>query len=85
MVYINPNAISNSGNKKYFTNQKSKISLGILNVLSNANLMTEFLVEQFEEQQKNKIVVNNQTNTNDNSFLTILQNQRNNTKLYQYK
>lgn len=89
MVYINPTAISNSGNEKYFTNQRSKIALGILNILSNAELLTNFLVEQYEEQkaleQTNQTNQLNQINNDSNDFRNILFIQKANTKTSKFK
>lgn len=87
MIYINPNSIFNSGNEKYFTNQQSKISKNILNILSNADLLTEFLVKQFDEELSISKLQNNKSKSNkinDNDFRYILQKQKENTKLIKF-
>lgn len=80
MVYINPTAITNSGNQQYFTNQRAKISKFLLNVIDNGDILNNFLVQQFNERQTS-IGTNVQTSQSTNDFRTILQNQRNNAKL----
>lgn len=84
MTYINPNAISNSGNEKYFTNRRSKIDKLILNFLTNADLLTDFLVSQFEEQKYNRTLSKayNNIEPDPNDFRTILQIQKKNSRGY---
>ena len=77
MVYTNPNAISSSGNNKYYTNQRSKIQMLNLNLVNNANDYNNFLVQEFNERQtgsNSNIQTNSKQNNND--FGTILQNQK---------
>jgi hypothetical protein len=81
MVYTNPNAISNSGNQQNFTNQKAKIHKFILNVIDNGDILNNFLVQQFNEYQTSTgTTVQTSSSTNDNDFITILQNQKKNSK-----
>lgn len=86
MVYTNPHSISNSGNVQNFTNQKAKIHRYNLNVIENGDIFNNFLVKQFDEYQtgSGSTFQTNQS-TNDNDFRTILQNQRNNAKLNEFK
>lgn len=85
MVYTNPNAISNSGNQQNFTNQKAKIHKFILNVTDNGNILNNFLVQQFNEYQASAgTTVQISSSTNDNDFITILQNQKKNSKYYSF-
>lgn len=82
-AYTNPSAISNSG-ASYFTNQKSKILKLNLNLVSNGDAINNFLISQFEEF---KLGQNQQIITKtipDNDFLTILQNQKNNSRLEKF-
>lgn len=85
MVYINPQAIPNSGNTEYFTNQKSKISKIILNIIDNADNLNNFLVKQFNNQQKTNSSLPINSSINDNDFKIILQNQRNTSKFNNFK
>lgn len=86
MVNINPTAISNSSNNKYFTNRKAKMHKFILNVIDNGDILNNFVAQQFNERQKNIIMfVKTNQSVNDNDFRTILQNQRNNAKLNEFK
>lgn len=86
MVYTNPTAISNSGNQQNFTNQKAKIHKFILNVIDNGDILNNFLVQQFNEQQTSTgSTVQTSQSANDNDFRTILENQRNNSKYNNFK
>lgn len=86
MVYTNPTAITNSGNQQYFTNQRAKIHKFILNVIDNRDILNNFLVQQFNEQQTSTGTnVQTSQSTNDNDFRTILENQRNNSKYNNFK
>ena len=87
MVYkINPIAISNSGNQEYFTNQRSKITKIVLNIISNGDNYNNFLVQEFNKSQRNTgSTTQSSSSTNDNDFITILQNQRNNSKFNNFK
>lgn len=87
MTYkINPTAISNSCNQEYFTNQRAKISKIVLNIISNADDYNDFLVQEFYKSQTNTSSTTQlSSSTNDNDFITILQNQRNNSKYNNFK
>lgn len=86
MVYTNPTAISNSGNQQNFTNQKAKIHMLNLNLENNGNIYNNFLVQQFNDYQTNTgSTTQSSLSTNDNDFITILQNQRNNSKYNNFK
>ncbi len=79
--YTNPNAISNSGSS-YFTNQKSKILKLNLNLIANANMLNDFLVEEYNKNIKTTSTTTSiPTQNTTDDFLTILQNQKNNSKL----
>lgn len=78
MVYTNPQAISNSANNKHFTNQKAKIYKVNLNIIDNADNLNNFLVKQFNNQQKTNSSLPINSSINDNDFKIILQYQRNN-------
>lgn len=83
-AYTNPSAISNSG-ASYFTNQKSKILKLNLNLVSNGDALNNFLISQFEELKSGKNQQKIMTeNIIDNDFLTILQNQKNNSRLEKF-
>lgn len=78
-AYTNPSSISNSG-ASYFTNPRSKIYKLNLNLVSNGNLLNEFLITQYEELKSNQTQLEiNQIPSND--FLTILENQKKKSKL----
>jgi len=87
MVYkINPTAISNSGNQEYFTNKRATISKKVLNIISNADDYNDFLVQEFNKSQTNTgLTTQSSSSTNNNDFITILQNQRNNSKINNFK
>lgn len=85
MVYkINPTAISNSGNQEYFTNQRAKITKIVLNIISNADDYNDFLVQEFNQMNTGS-TTQSSSSTNNNDFITILQNQRNNSKYNNFK
>ena len=85
MVYkINPRAISNSGNQEIFTNQKAKITKIVLNIISNGDDYNDFLVQEFNQMNTDS-TTQSSSSTNDNDFITILQNQRNNSKYNNFK
>jgi hypothetical protein len=82
MVYINPTAITSSGNNQYFTNKKGTIHKFVINLIDNGDILNNFMVQEFNEQYKNKNTnVKPSQYLNDNDFRIILQNQRNNSKL----
>jgi len=86
MVYTNPTSISNSSNQQNFTNQKSKIHMLNLNLENNGNIYNNFLVQQFNEYQSNtSSITQSNTSINDNDFMTILQNQKKNSKYLSFK
>jgi len=83
--YTNSNSISNSGSN-YFTNRKSKILKLNLNLIENGDLIQSFLLNEYDK------ILNSNSNTNfnseiktENDFMSILQNQRNNSKLNKLK
>ena len=85
MVYkINPTAISNSGNQENFTNQKVKITKIVLNIISNGEDYNNFLVQEFNQMNTGS-TTQSSSSTNNNDFITILQNQRNNSKYNNFK
>lgn len=85
MVYkINPTSISNSSNQEYFTNQRAKITKIVLNIISNADDYNDFLVQEFNQMNTGS-TTQSSSSTNDNDFITILQNQRNNSKYNNFK
>lgn len=85
MVYqINPRAITNSGNQENFTNQKAKITKIVLNIISNGDDYNDFLVQEFNQMNTGS-TTQSSSSTNDNDFITILQNQRNNSKYNNFK
>ncbi len=87
--YTNSNAISNSG-ANYFTNRKSKILKLNLNLIENADLLQEFLLNEYKNQFNNNSTSNSNSNSNtylkkENDFLAILQYQKTNSKLNKLK
>jgi hypothetical protein len=85
MVYINQNAITNSGNNHYFTNKRGTIHKFVFNLIDNGDILNNFAVQQFNEQKKNTgSTIQSEPYLNNNDFRIILQNQRNNSKLNKF-